>query len=584
MIMSSVVCTGKPSEPLTWAALGLVTPPEEGDSVVPGTTGPGEPVDPEPTASSDGIASCFAEENAIFVSFDSGADSQSGAEQSEPVQTISHALSLSQSGDTICIQSRSGNAAYDETGATLDVPSGVSLVGGFDSSWNHTSTRTPISGHHIAVRYVNLNGDAELNTLEISAASPGTPSQDSMGLRLVHGTAKLTIIDSEIRAGDISIEASEDESAGSSYGVYAYQLANLEIQDSEIRGGRGGDGGKGADGEQGEDGDPGDPGGAIESCSAKGDGGAGGAGGEHPTIPELNGFSGGAGGNGPPGFGNATDGNAGDGPCGGSGTAKRDGPHTAEDATCNGDDGSPGAPYLTLASGPGSMSDFYQPLSGGDGDDGNHGDPGSGGGGGGAHTCFTCEDTPGNGGGGGGAAGSGGEGGKGGQGGGGSFALYANNTSVSLTNVTLISEPGGSGGNAGTGGPGGSGGDGGNGPDTCPFRGGGGGAGGKGGDGGPGGDGSGGSGGPSIALVIVDSPVSLDTVQLQSGPGGPGGDARHGRSGDGGHSYAIFASEVSLVPDLSSSVLAVGTPGNAGSVTGSGPVGNDGATGNQYIP
>ncbi|MCB1170849.1 MAG: hypothetical protein KDK25_10960 [Leptospiraceae bacterium] len=575
-------CTGKPSEPLTWAALGLAgSDPATEDSAGPGTFAPGETENPTPTASSDGLVACLSENDALFVSFDSGSDSNAGLSSSAAVKTLSHALSLATSGQTLCIQNRSGGAAYDETSATLDVPSGVSLVGGFDSAWEHTSTPARIDGHRIALRYLNLNGDAELNSLDIRAADPSSASQDSMGLRIVYGTAKLSIIDARIVSGDINATAIEGDPAGSSYGIYAFELANLEIEDSEIESGRGGNGGDGAEGDEGADGDPGDPGGAIVDCTSNGSGAPGGAGGLHPTLVSLNGSKGGDGGQT---SGGGSGGDDGDGDCAGSGSARADGPAKGGDATCNGDAGDAGDSAEDPVSGPGAMDDFFQPVSGIDGDDGEHGAPGSGGGGGGAHVCFWCDDTPGNGGGGGGAAGSSGEGGKAGSGGGGSFALYAKNTNVTLRNTSLTSRRGGNGGGGGNGGPGGSGGDGGIGLDPCPGRGGAGGNGGSGGDGGDGGDASGGSGGPSIPLVLVNGSLSLDTAMLDAGDGGNGGSSRNGRSGDGGHSYAIFVSDPGLLPDTSGSTLSYGTAGLPGSISGTGPAGSSGTTASQGNP
>ncbi len=581
-LVSTFYCTGKPSEPMTWAALGLLGDPDAPENGV-GNGESGETVDPEPTASSDGLASCLNEEDAIFISYDNGSDSNSGDTSSNPVQSINYGLSLANPGDSLCLQSRAGNAPYDETGATLDIPSGVSLIGGFDTNWNHTENRTPIMGHRIALRYSNLNGDAELNTISIKATDPAQSSQNSMALRIVYGTANLTIQNTSLESGDILAAAPDDAESGSSYGIYAFELAQLEIIDSEVIAGKGGDGGAGSPGEPGEDGDPGDPGGTTPDCVTDTTGAPGGNGGTHPGIEALNGHKGGDGGD------MVTSGNpgaasSGDGPCGGAPSESGNTPPPGSPATCNGDSGNAGDSAEDLVNGPGTMSDSYSPVSGLPGEDGEHGVPGSGGGGGAAHTCFTCNDAPGNGGGGGGAAGSGGEGGKPGAGGGGSFAIYANNTDLILTNTTLQAGSGGNGGASGEGGPGGSGGDAGSGSDNCGGYGAGGGDGGAGGDGGPGGDGSGGSGGPSIALVLVESAMDFDDLTLQAGDGGNGGASRNGRSGDGGHSYAIFASASGLIPELSDVTISVGNGGDPGAITGTGPSGNTGPATTQYSP
>ena len=575
-------CTGKPAKPLSWAALGLIAS-SEADGAGSGSSGPGETIDPEPTASSEGIASCVEEDNAIFVSFDNGSNANSGVTASMPVKTISYALTLAASGDTLCIQNRDGNATYDESAATLVIPSGVSLVGGFDSSWSHTDTRTLILGSPIALRYTNLNGDAELNTISVEAVNPSQSSQDSMALRIVYGTATLSIKNVSLVSGDIVAGAPEEDQPGSSYGIYVFELAKLDIIDSQINGGRGGDGGAGADGDVGEDGAPGDPGATTPDCITDTYGAPGGSGGLHPSFESLNGHKGGDGGDlltsGSPGAASS-----GEGPCGGSPSTPGDTPPDGSNATCSGDAGDAGEDAMAFVSGPGAMNDFYVPVSGSPGDSGESGVPGSAGGGGAAHTCFTCNDAPGNGGGGGGAAGSGGQGGRPGNGGGGSFAIYATNVDLTLESTVLLSSQGGNGGPSGNGGPGGSGGDGGPGSDNCGGYGAGGGDGGSGGDGGPGGDGSGGSGGPSIALVLVESTLTLEDLTLESGNGGSGGESRNGRSGDGGHSYAIYASNVSLIPDLSEVTLSTGSPGAPGSNTGTGPSGNTGTAATQYSP
>jgi CARDB len=432
-------------------------------------------------------------QHAVFVSATSGDDFAAGT-RAQPKRTLAAAVATA---------SHYGDNVYATVGTyyeTLIVANGVSVYGGYDSTWKPAS-----SGATVVAGSINSSNDAvgveapavtkptTLEHLTITAPSPSVPGHssygvqgfDSGGLRLLHVT------------------------------IHAAQGA---------AGANGLNGTKGADGAGGQSGD--------QPCSfdhtfTK----CGGAGGASPV-----GHNGGAGATGilvgecngtesdyyaqpgqaasPDAWGNMG-GSAGNrGSCGSNYTKGQDGGW--------GDNGI----YLGNGSGGGTANGnpggFWLSQSGTKGPNGTDGHGGGGGGGGGSD-----EGSFGGGGGGGGGGAQGGGGGTGGQGGGGSFGIYLlNSAGAQVVDSTVTAADGGAGGHGGAGAWGGTGGSigfGGPGKDDGAE----GGAGGAGGNGGRGGDGGGGAGGPSYAIFGV-GPSATPGTNVSHGNGGAGGAGGNG--------------------------------------------------------
>ena len=465
---------------------------------------------------------------AVYVDGERGDDDADGS-RAAPYRTLRRSA---EAGDGADIYVRSVGT-YDETVSPLTISAATSVFAGYDENW----MRDGSARASIAVSSVGLTiqgpGSGTFSALEIigSAAPAG---ENAHAVRVI-GAEIITLGDSRIVAGDAG-GGPEGGAGGSSIGVLAEDLGELNIVNTSVNAGRGGDGGpvsdapeqvlasgagSGGDGSE-RSGGPSGPGATTESRSAA-DGGRGGDGGDGGTDNE--GALGGLG----PGGGVAADGGVED---------DRDGDGGTGGAAGRGGDGGNGATGLG-DSGSGST----RPV-GGVGEAGGPGVSGLGGNGGGGGYGPLLVRGGGGGGGGGGAVG--GDGGIGGGGGGSSTAVSVHRVDrFRLIESVLTAGNGGGGGAGGLGqtpaGPGGVGGSGDVG--SCavlictPGSGGDGGGGGGGGSGGEGGRGGGGGGGPSIGLLteqVGSTEIFASTVRGASGgAGGPGGAA--GRDGsDGG--------------------------------------------------
>ena len=439
--------------------------------------------------------------DAVFVSSQRGDDRGTGR-RDQPFQTIAHAVEVAAG---IGADVYADRGRYDVGGAALEVPSGVSIHGGYSfnvavGEWRRAErnvNRTVLFGAPQVLRFEDLDQATLLDNLFIE----GDPSPDSLP-----------------SVGVVAINVGE-----------FLTLRNVEVT--------AGDGDNGADGQNGgtvSAAMPGDPGISFNVPPVTG---AGGAAGRNARCPaSTTGGPGGAGANsggvpaaaraGDPGNLDERGGEGGEpGAMSIAGTAGDPG-----DDGDHGDNGVDGGPNGQLD----PIDGLWAPNASTGGRNGRPGGGGGGGGGGGPDA-----DTGVGGGGGGGAAGGcGGVGGGGGTGGGGSFALHVRGGHVTLLGTVLRASDGGNGGEGARGGArglGALGGVPGAGCDGC----GGGGRGGDGGRGGCGGHGAGGGGGASFAVMrvqpatdgatIADSTVILAPLNgressLISGLGGQGGD------------------------------------------------------------
>jgi|GEM_PF-1524038 len=419
--------------------------------------------------------------SAVFVS-KTGNDANPGT-MAAPKLTITAGLLRAESLGVFRVNVAQGS--YPER---IELKNGVSLYGGYDSTWTrfpfvHNTTIGPApSDTAIAIRGENVSGV----TVD--------------GFTIVAGSAAVV-----------------EESA---YGI-ALLSSNVTINNNLIVVGNGANGQDGSEGIAGETGVNGSPGFIGFDDGPAGIGGAGGS--RMCNGVTLTGGAGGAGG--PTGANPGVAGQAGDGPGAGAGGAGGAGGNPGQFGS-NGDNGLDGAPGTAGAGGSafGTVSGLgYNVAFGSSGTSGQNGGNGGGGGGGGGQGDATVIPGGGNGGGGGATGGCAGFGGGGGGGGGGSFAVLLVSSTATVTNDTIQTGNGGAGGFAGAGGTGGALGHGAPGGfhDVAAIgAGGGGGNGGFGGDGGPGG---GGGGGPSIGIVVVSSTLTQSGNLFVLGNAGTGG-------------------------------------------------------------
>ena len=537
---------------------------------------------------------------ALFVDGDNGSDDSGDGSEDAPYASISKALDgIGANPKDIYVMSRAASEAYDETAATLVVPTGTSLYGGFGPGWvrDVSSNRTLFDGHSTALMFEAVEQSAWLTGFEIHTADSATTADSVHGILASGGSATLFIEDNTIQAGDVPAGAAADP--GTSYGVYLSQLSSVEVRRNTITAGVGGDGAVAESRGKSNDGAPGhhtDRMAGADGGWGAGAGSAGGNGGDGGTIE-----------------GNAgSNGSVGDGPSGGAygkggsrtkaGHAGNPGEHGTDGG--DGSDGAQGEGGDSF----GAADGGYVHSHGRNGAAGANGSGGGGGGGGSIQNKF-LDWRVGIGGGGGGQGGEAGLGGEGGSAGGASIGLWLEDVPNAVIEAnTITAGTGGDGATGGRGGIGGSGGDGGIGADKVDQYGrGAGGDGGAGGNGGNGAPGGAGGGGPSYGILVgIGLAPRIEGNTITSGLGGIGGggisgdadgdsvydfdkDTAGGHGGDGGASYAVFAVATGdsdgIGPMLIDNTLTAGTggePGNGGSgyeAGGNSMLGSDGGQG-----
>ena len=436
----------------------------------------------------------------IFVS-PAGNDSNPGT-MAAPKQTLAAAVAAATAVDEDVYVAK---GTYEET---LEVANGVSVLGGYDASWQRspknvtTITGDIPSGESVAAVALNITKPTTLQLVTLSPSASGYSSASSIGLRGSGSTALVLDHDTVLAAAGTTGASGANGTHGEDGHDGQVGGDHANAPENQAKGGLGGTsplgrvGGDGGDGGlQGSGGGTGQPG-QLSSPDAQGrmggPGGAGGAGDSEST---------------------GQDGDAGD-----SGSFVGDGSGAGPGAAC-------GA--------------FWCSAAGQDGASGTAGHGGGGGGGGGSESGGY-----GGAGGGGGAGGEGGGGGAGGESGGGSFGVFLVNSAGAVVRDSTVTASGG--GDGGAGGGGAYGGAGGGGAFGGVYTGasGDGGTGGNGGEGGRGGDGGGGAGGPSVGiygLTAADAPGTIVHV-AEGGAGGAGGQG----SGDGGGAGAPGVAEAFL--------------------------------------
>lgn len=520
-----------------------------------------------------------------FVDGDNGDDTTGTGSRDNPFATLAKATSaLTTNAEDIYVKTRAAAAVYDETAADLNIPAGTSLYGGYDDNWvrDVEANKTPVNSNHRGVQFFSVTLDAWFSGFDLMTSDSPDATDDVFGVfGNGNNSAALYVHDNIISNGNV--EAGEDISPGSNYGIALRNLVLAQINDNLITAGLGGDGIVGTRGNPGDDGDNGQNGNRTGGNRAPGGntglGGNGGAGGTRGGGINGNGGGGGTGGAGSAPLAGSVSG--GSGGAGGSGNIADGG--SAGGLGNTGGRGNPG----NAGNGAGGLtSSLFFTSNGSGGIRGGHGSGGGGGGGGEANNIGVV----GGGGGGGGEGGEGGFGGSGGRGGGASIGIWLHNIVTSdISQNTINSGSGGlgaTGGSGGFGGSGGSGGSGAAGDDQGLLGRGGGGAGGRtGGSGGTGGTGGAGGGGPSYGVIFAASMApTLTGNTITSGDGGVGGNGGlRGNGGDGGYSYAVYDRDPAdaFFATLSQNTLASGAAGSGGTSGGldTASAGSDGQTG-----
>jgi hypothetical protein len=497
-----------------------------------------------------------------FVDGDNGDDETGNGSRENPFASIGKAVSeLTTNLEDIYVRTRVGGEPYDETATDLEIPGGTSLYGGYDSGWarDPQGNKTLVQTNHRGVQFFSVTQDAWFSGFDLRTNDSTDATEDVFGVSgSGDGTFGLFVENNTITTGDV--EAGQDSSPGSNYGVALRFLAAARVADNVITVGSGGDGLDGSDGDDGNPGDDGEngnrTGGNRAAGGNTGPGGNGGAGGARGGLT----VGGGNGGNGGPGTaplgGTIAGGTGGDGGNGGKG----------------GGGGNTGGRGVPGAAGTGAgvlTSSLFVTSSGVTGSQGGHGSGGGGGGGGDANSVGVV----GGGGGGGGEGGQGGFGGRPGIGGGASIGVWLTGVDdAQLAGNTITAGLGGTGGRDGVGGPGGAGGTPGTGAagddQGILGNGAGGGGGGGGGDGGRGGYGGAGGGGPSYGVVFgAGMAPTLTGNTITSGDGGAGGVSfQRGNGGQGGFSFAVYDGDPTdaFFATLNQNTLGAGAPGLGG--------------------
>ncbi len=477
---------------------------------------------------------------ALYVDGDNGDDSSGDGSRARPFASISRAIAGIASADQdIYVRTLGAGVFYDETAATLEIPDGSSLYGGYGDDWvrDVDSNRTRLLGHRIAVRFAQIDGEAWFSGFELTARRDTVSTDpETSAVSVDAGSGILHIEDNVISAARGSAAPT-----GNYYGLRLGGIGAVRVLRNRISADDAGDGiSDGIDGAAGKPGGDGAPAGSQ-------DGGAGGASAliapDPPAYPDAIANQGGDGGRGgDPGGGDGQPGLAGSRPddlASGSGAAGGDGGSIAAASTAGGNGEGGASGFMGGDSGRGGIGGdggtgngtiaggHYLNDSAADGAIGGHGVGGGGGGGGSGGALIA-----GGGGGGGGAGGIGGVGGTAGDSGYASIGILLDDVADAVIEFNTITS--GNGGNGRAGGRGGIGGKGGNGApgraaDTDAAAGGHGGGGGQGGEGGQGGAGA---GGPSYAIMVGANIAPLiNNNHLIIGNGGEPGAAGPGISG-----------------------------------------------------
>ncbi|MBX2802842.1 MAG: hypothetical protein KTR31_34490 [Myxococcales bacterium] len=513
---------------------------------------------------------------ATFVDPDEGRDNGTGAFD-DPLRLLQDGLTRAiDSGGDVYLKTPSSGEAL-QVDATLVLPDGVDLYGGFHGDWERDPVQHPALVQVHAP--VGLTAAADrtdpmvVSGLHLRACGPWVPG--SAACPAIDGATHTSAIDLRgmdavtldritAQGGDLVTDPGSGSAfeAGSSYGVRAHDVGSLAILDSVLAGGEGARGGNGATGTTGATGDGGDPGvdqtagSGGAGSSPGGDGGAGGRGRtDCPFLGRGNGYDG------------ASGSSVGAAAGGGGGTGGRANSCTSSNGSS--DDGGRGETGADGSSGTAqatshwfrllpTFADGMPSFVAGSGAAGAEGQAGGGGGGGGGGAAYTFN--PGKAGGGGGEGGGGGAGGSAGTGGGASFSLLVSGDSfVEIIDSELTTAEPGSGGAGGTGGLGGTGGNGGVGEKAGSSDGA---DGGDGGNGGRGGDGGGGAGGPSAGLVLLNDSVadivntSVTTARAGSGAGPV--------PGQGGWNYCLYVAPTAEILSTTQPTCNLGGAGVGG--------------------
>lgn len=215
----------------------------------------------------------------LWVDGDSGDDASGDGSREAPFATIRRAL-VSAAGGTpapdVYVKARADGGAYFEDDATLEVPSGTSLYGGYHAGWLRDTEldRTRVVGASVALHLADPALPATISGLDVTASNARTPGASVAVILAERCTSQLVIEDDVLQA--LNAHRDPAPAPGSSYGLVVTGLATwppaagVTIRRNRVVAGDGGPGVAGSEGAAGLDGAPGTDG----SWPGGGDGGA----------------------------------------------------------------------------------------------------------------------------------------------------------------------------------------------------------------------------------------------------------------------------------------------------------------------
>ena len=161
--------------------------------------------------------------HALFVNGDTGNNDTGDGSRSLPFATIRHAVTQVTPGqeDIYVMALTDETQRYDESSATLDIPDGTSLYGGYSAEWirNVTETPTRVRGAASAIHFITPNSQTWFSGFNLQTAGTSSPSDSLYAIKAQDGSGILVVEDNTITTGDAATNRST--TPGSNYGIIA---------------------------------------------------------------------------------------------------------------------------------------------------------------------------------------------------------------------------------------------------------------------------------------------------------------------------------------------------------------------------
>jgi hypothetical protein len=118
----------------------------------------------------------------------SGSDGSGDGSMTHPYASMRRALTqVTAAQQDIYLRARAGGATYDESGASLVLPSGTSLYVGYGPAWvrDTSALKSALNTNAAGIDYSSLHDDTWVSGLSIHAAGSASADQDVTGIRAV---------------------------------------------------------------------------------------------------------------------------------------------------------------------------------------------------------------------------------------------------------------------------------------------------------------------------------------------------------------------------------------------------------------